>query len=127
MSNLIFRVLKKELTGTRASRRLRNKGFIPVVLYDCQNNRQFTLPYKDFYQVYCQNAVLGRLIELHDDSKIYYTIVQEIQIHPVSSKLLHIDFLLVKTNIPVQIAIRIKLLNMDKAPGLKQGGGIEFN
>lgn len=122
MSNLSFKVLKKDSTGTRASRGLRNKGFIPVVLYNHQNNRQFVLLYKDFYQAYCQNIVLGRLIELFDNKETYYAIVKEIQLHPVSSKPVHVDFLLVKTHASLQIAIRIKILNTDKAPGLKKGG-----
>lgn len=60
------------------------------------------------------------LINLNIDGKAYLTIFQETQFHPVTDRLLHVDFLEVLPGKPVTIAIPVKLEGVSQ--GVLRGG-----
>ncbi len=47
---------------------------------------------------------------------------KDIQLHPVSEKILHVDFLRVGQNTTVTLFVPVKFINENSCEGLKQGG-----
>ncbi|MEI6884682.1 MAG: 50S ribosomal protein L25, partial [Bacteroidota bacterium] len=63
------------------------------------------------------------IIRINIDGKEYDTIYQEIQFHPVTDKLLHVDLLQLTPDKPVTIAIPVKSEGV--SPGVLKGGRLE--
>jgi large subunit ribosomal protein L25 len=45
-----------------------------------------------------------------------------VQTDPVTDNPIHVDFQLIKENVPIKVAVRVKVINKDKSPGIKRGG-----
>lgn len=114
-----------ELKGTkRASltkqdtKKLRDSGMVPCVIYGGDNNIHFSAPVLDFRDLVYTPEVYTVKIDV--DGVSHQAIMQEVQFHPVSDKLLHIDFMEVNPDKKVMINIPVKISGASE--GVKQGG-----
>lgn len=97
---------------------LRKEGEIICVLYGGEENIHFSAPINDFrHLIYTPHVFL---VELDIDGRQHQAIVKDIQFHPVSDKVLHIDFMEIFAGSPVTISIPIKITGLSE--GVKQGG-----
>lgn len=104
-------------TKTKASV-LRQEGKIPAVLYGGEGNVHFSTTHNDVRDaIYTQDF---RLTELDVDGKKYKAIVKDIQFHPVTDAIEHIDFLKVEQGRKVNVEIPIRFKGT--SPGVKNGG-----
>ena len=60
--------------------------------------------------------------EIKVEESIYKVLPKDIQLHPVSEKILHVDFLRVGQNTTVTLFVPVKFINENSCEGLKQGG-----
>lgn len=115
-----IRLICEERTdlGTTATRRLREEGKVPCVLYGGKDHVTFAV-YKDDFKnlVYTPNTYLAQ-IEL--GSKKYKSILQDIQFHPVNDQIIHVDFLQVSEDKPVSLNLPVKITG--NSPGVRAGG-----
>lgn len=81
-----------------------------------------SLIYKDFLKEYHKGNLSSRLLEVKLGKKILKVISREVQTDPVTDNPIHIDFQLIKENIPIKVSVRVKVINKDKSPGIKIGG-----
>ncbi len=108
----------REAVGKKDSRKLRKQGMVPCVIYGGGENIHFLAPENDFrHLVYTPNAYL---VKLEISGKIYDAVLHDIQFHPVTDKILHIDFYQVFKDKPVSIYIPVQLNGVPE--GVKQGG-----
>ncbi len=108
----------REAVGKKESRKLRNKGLVPCVLYGGGENIHFFAPENDFrHMVYTPNVYL---VKIDIAGKVYDGILQEIQFHPVTDKILHMDFLQIFEDKPVSINVPVQLNGVPE--GVKEGG-----
>lgn len=113
MKSITIEGVKREDTGKKASMHLRRNGDIPCVIYsNGQENIHFSAPANTFSSLihspsFCKAHVII-------DGNTYEAILKEAQFHPVSDKLVHVDFMTLTpskpiiTEIPVQITGRAK-------------------
>ncbi len=113
---------EKKGSGTGSARALRKEGKIPAIIYGFDENHMISLIYKDFLKEYHKGNLLSRLLEVKLGKKILKVISREVQTDPVTDNPIHIDFQLIKENIPIKVAVRVKVINKDKSPGIKIGG-----
>jgi large subunit ribosomal protein L25 len=100
------------------AKQIRNEGSIPCILYGGEEIVHFAAPEAAFkYLVYTPHA---KTVELKIDGKDYNAIMKDIQFHPVTDKILHIDFLQLHDEKPVVMDIPVKLNG--SASGVKEGG-----
>jgi large subunit ribosomal protein L25 len=114
--------VRKEL-GKKASKDIRNTGTIPCVLYGGTEPVHFTTNSKMVKDlVYTPDF---KIAEIKIDGKVSKAILKDVQYHPVSDAILHIDFLrLVEgTSVKVDLPVRFR----GSSPGVKLGGKLIQN
>ena len=107
--------------GKKDAKLQRRAGKIPCVLYGGPEQIHFVADEKSFSKILFTPEVY--MIKIAIDGKEYDTIYQEIQFHPVTDKLLHVDFLQLIPDKPVVIAIPVKSEGV--SPGVLKGGRLE--
>ena len=107
----------------RQTKALRNAGRVPCVLYGGDNPLHFSAPELDFSKlVYTPNAHTV-VVKMEDGVKVN-AILQDIQFHPVSGSILHIDFYELFEDKEVSINVPVKIEG--SAPGVLNSGGTLF-
>jgi len=108
----------RENVGKKDAKKHRREGNIPCVIYGGEKQIHFATDAIKFDKVIFSPEVF--LITVDVDGKEYQTILQEVQYHPVSDKVLHADFLEL---IPgKEISIGIPVILTGTAPGVMAGG-----
>lgn len=112
----------REGVGKKAAKAIRRANNVPCVLYGGENNVNFTVTNADLRKLIYTPEVY--LVNLDIDGKKCNAIVKDLQFHPVTDKILHIDFLEVNENKPVVVEIPVKLDGL--AEGVKAGGKLSL-
>ena len=121
MKSITIKGSKRESVGKLASKALRNADKVPCVLYGSEKPIHFSANELDFSKlVYTPNAH-PVTIDLDEGKKIN-AILQDIQFHPVSDKILHVDFYQVFDDKPV--TMEIPVIFEGSAPGVLISGGV---
>jgi large subunit ribosomal protein L25 len=108
---------RKEL-GKKSTKQLRKIGNVPCVIYEKENNIHFHAHENAFKKlVYTHEA---HLVKLNIDDQEYKAVMKDIQFHPVSDNILHIDFIRVFENKPVIMNIPVTVTG--DSVGVKAGG-----
>ena len=112
---------KRESVGKSSTKVLRNAGKVPCVIYGGEKPVHFSADEISFSKlVYTPNA---HMVAISFDGKSEINaIIQDIQFHPVSEKILHIDFLQLFEGKEVTMTIPVKYEG--NAPGVRNEGGI---
>lgn len=122
MKTLAISVKERQNVGKSNTRALRNQGNVPCVLYGGEKQVTFYAHENDFRKlVYTPDTFIA---ELNIDGSKVRAILQDIQFHPVTDKILHIDFLEVIEGKPITITLPVILEGA--APGVKNGGNLMF-
>jgi large subunit ribosomal protein L25 len=108
----------RENVGKRDAKEQRAKGLVPCVLYGGEQQLQFVVEEQHFRKLLYTPEVL--FVELTVGNKVCNAIVQDTQFHPITDKLLHVDFLEVKENKPIIIELPIRISGT--SPGVLRGG-----
>lgn len=112
--------LRSEL-GRKAVKKIRQNDEIPCNLYGGQNNVHFSVKRADVHKLIYTPHVY--LVDLTIGSEKHKGIIREIQTHPVTDQILHLDFLEVFDNKPVTVDIPVSVRG--SAIGVRKGGKME--
>ena len=113
----------RQALGKKDTKTLRAQDLVPCVLYGGDAPVHFYAPEGDFRKIVYTPKVYQA--ELNIDGKIYNAFMQELQFHPVTDKLLHIDFLQIRDKKAVKIDLPVRLDGYAK--GIQQGGRLKAN
>ncbi len=107
MKTISLTAVLRENTGKKASKTLLKEGFVPCVLYGNGKPRHISFDERILKKlVYTQEV---SFVEIDIEGNKYKAILQDVQYHPVSDKIIHADFLEIndtkeiKMNIPVRL------------------------
>ena len=120
MKSLAISVKKRENVGKANSKALRNQGKVPCVLYGGETQVCFYAHENDLRKLVYTSDIF--LIDLDVEGTKTSCILQDIQFHPVTDKILHIDFLEVFADKEVTVEIPVVLKGM--AIGVRNGGNL---
>ena len=124
MKSITINGSQRESVGKKATKALRNAGQIPCVLYGGKEVMHFSAPilsFKDLVytpDVYTVNLVL-------DDGTTANAVMQDIQFHPVTDEILHMDFYKFEEDQDITMNIPVHADGIPK--GVKIGGVLRFN
>ncbi|MDD3741671.1 MAG: 50S ribosomal protein L25/general stress protein Ctc [Bacteroidales bacterium] len=109
--------------GKKASKLIRRDEKIPCVIYGGEKTLHFYTSQSDVRKFVYTPEVMFADIKL--DGKQYPAIIKDIQFHPVSDKIIHIDFY--ELNEAKPLKIQIPLLITGSSLGVKAGGKLKQN
>jgi len=123
MKSITINGSKRESVGKKATKALRNAGQVPCVLYGVDQPVHFSAAELAFSKlVYTPNAHTV-VIALGDTS--YNAVLQDIQFHPVTENILHIDFYQLFDD--KEIAMDIPVVLTGNSVGVRAGGVLRRN
>ena len=118
-----------ELTGTpgseygkKAAKAFRKENLVPCNLYGNGENTTFVVSVDDVRKLIYTPDTMAVALTIGETKKM--AVVKELQFHPVSEELFHIDFLEVTEQKPVTVAIPVQLSG--HAEGVKAGGKLSL-
>ncbi|OIQ15990.1 MAG: 50S ribosomal protein L25/general stress protein Ctc [Flavobacterium sp. MedPE-SWcel] len=123
MKSITINGSERESVGKAATRTARNAGMVPCVLYGGDNPVHFTAEEKAFTGLVYTPDAHTVVIEL--GGKTYNAILQDIQFHPVSDKILHMDFYQLFDDKEITMEVPIKVTGT--SPGVLGGGVLNLN
>ena len=111
--------------GKGASRRLRRLAEkVPGIIYGGgEDPVALTLKYNELSKAMQQEAFYSQILNVVVDGKAQQAVVRDLQRHPANEKVLHIDFLRISADKPVQVHVPLHFINEDKCVGVRMGGG----
>jgi len=123
MKSITIKGSKRESVGKVSTKALRNAGKVPCVLYGGDKVLHFSADELSFRHLVYTPNVYTAMIELENGDS-FKAILQDIQFHPVSDKILHIDFYQLHDDQEVTLEIPVRLIGT--APGVVAGGIVRF-
>jgi large subunit ribosomal protein L25 len=113
----------RDVSNSRATRRLRRAGQVPGVLY---GGGADALPFAvDERELRHALAAQGAVVELQLDGEATPAVLKDAQRHPVRGETLHVDFLRVRLDVAIHAVVALELRGGEEAPGAKEGGVLE--
>jgi large subunit ribosomal protein L25 len=108
--------------GKKNSKEIRKAGSVPCVIYGKEQNIHFHAPELSFKNlIYTHEA---QLVNLNIDNKTIKAVLKDIQFHPVSDKILHMDFIEVFEDKPVVISVPVTVFG--DSVGVIAGGKLSI-
>ena len=114
---------ERERVGKGSARAVRRAGLVPAVIYgDKKDPVGITMEAREITKIVHQPGIFGRLLEIDVAGTKSTVLTRDIQFHPVSDVVMHLDFLRVSQSATVAVAVPVEFINEDKCPGIKIGG-----
>ncbi|MCI7197977.1 MAG: 50S ribosomal protein L25/general stress protein Ctc [Prevotella sp.] len=120
---------KRTDLGKKASKTLRKKGLVPCNIYGLAEQdgkptaMAFAVPMTELRKIIYTPHIY--VINLVIDGESHTAILKDIQFHPVTDAVLHVDFLEVNDKKPITIGIPVKLTGL--AQGVRDGGRMNLS
>ena len=121
---------KRSDLGKKASKLLRKEGLVPCNLYGEKKGENgapeafsFAAPMSELRKIVYTPHIY--VIKLIIDGEEHTAVLKELQFHPVTDALLHVDFYEVNDQKPITIGIPVKLCGL--AQGVRDGGRMNLS
>ncbi len=124
MKSIKVKGSERESVGKKATKALRNAGKVPCVIYGGDKPIHFSADELAFRDLVYTPAAHTVSVDFGGEVGIIRTIMQDIQFHPVTDNILHIDFYELFDDKPVTMNIPVRL--QGNAPGVRNGGRLLF-
>ena len=113
----------REISGSRAVRRLRRTGRVPGVLYGGGADPiAFDVDARELrHALHASGAVL----EVAIAGQTANAVLKDAQHHPVRGETMHVDLVRVRMDVAIQTPVLLDLTGVDEAPGVREGGVLE--
>lgn len=113
----------RQNVGKRDAKLLRYEGKVPCVLYGGEEQYHFSAVAAELRDlIYTPEAMF---VDIDIEGKKFRASMKDIQFHPVSDQVLHVDFLQLFDDKPVKMEIPVKVTGV--SPGVRSGGKLLQN
>lgn len=114
-------------TGKGASRSIRNSKNIPAVIYgEKKEPVAIELNGRDFEMLIRTPGLRTKLFQIETGNGTEDAMMMDIQYHPVSDNVIHVDFKRIDVKSPVNVVVPVEVVNAETSKGLKLGGVLNF-
>ena len=121
MKSITINGSKREIVGKSSTKALRNAGKVPCVIYGGESPIHFSAPEIAFSKLVYTADAHTVVISFENGDKID-AVLQDIQFHPVTDKIIHIDFFQLHEGKEISMVIPVKI--QGTAPGVRDSGGL---
>jgi large subunit ribosomal protein L25 len=122
MKSIELKVSVRKSMGKKDAKMLRRNNQVPCVIYGGKETIHFHAEDKAFKDLVYTNHVY--VVHLNIEGKKHLAIMKEIQFHPVSDKLLHIDFIEVALSKPIIVDLPVEITGNSR--GIMAGGKLRL-
>ncbi|TFG78766.1 MAG: 50S ribosomal protein L25/general stress protein Ctc [Flavobacteriales bacterium] len=123
MKSITIKGSERESVGKKATKALRNAGKVPCVVYGGEKPLHFSAEELSFRDLVYTPAAHTVVVDMGDGKKID-AVMQDIQFHPATDRILHIDFYQLFADKEVTMDIPVRL--QGSSPGVRNGGRLLF-
>ena len=123
MAEIILKTETRKTFGKR-NKSLRKNGIIPINMYGLGDSISLQVNADILYKTLKEVGYTTPLKISIGGKEETYTLVRNISIHPVTDKVIHVDFLRVDLDKPIEAQVPILLINQEDAPGTRGGAGV---
>jgi len=118
MKSIVINGKTRNVFGKKEAKKQRKNNEIPCVLYGGKETIHFSAPLPEFHPLYYSPEAY--LVDLMIDGVKHHATMQASQFHPVSDKLLHVDFKEIFDD--KAVSIKVPLLITGNSIGVRNGG-----
>ena len=120
MKSITIQGTKRESVGKKSTKALRNADLVPCVVYGGTETINFSAEEKSFKGlVYTPEA---HTVSIEVDGNTIPAVLQDIQFHPITDKILHADFYQLAEDKPVIMEVPVRIIG--RAKGVVAGGAL---
>ena len=130
MKEIELKGTKRTETGKKATKLLRKEGLVPCNVYGEKKGENglpealsFAVSMRDLRKIVYTTHIY--VVNLIIDGESHTAVMKELQFHPVTDQVLHVDFYEVNDQKPITIGIPVKLNGL--AQGVRDGGRINLS
>jgi len=117
----------RNVAGKGAARAIRKNKNIPAVIYgEKKEPIAIEISGRDFAPIVQIPALRTKLFNITTPAGKEDAMLMDIQYHPVSDKIVHVDFKRIDVKKPVCVSVPVEVINADTSKGLKLGGVLNF-
>ena len=114
-----FVAFPRELQGTGASRRLRNAGKVPGIVYGAGEPSKIELDHNALFHALKKEAFHSSLLDMELAGKTEQVLLRDVQMHPFKPIVLHVDFQRVDATTRIQKKVPLHFSGEENAPAVK--------
>lgn len=124
--DIVVRAEFREHLGKGASRRLRRlDDRTPGILYGAGVAPvPLSIQYNELAKAMQEEAFFSKILRLQVGDATQACVLREVQRHPATDKVQHIDFLRIREDVPLHLHVPLHFINEDQCVGVKLGGGL---
>lgn len=116
---------ERSVQGTGASRRLRNSGKTPGIIYGGTESPQAVeLDHNALFHALRKEAFHSSILDIEVGGKVQKALLRDYQMHPFKPLVLHIDFQRVDATQKIHMKVPLHFKGEEVAPAVKTGGGV---
>ena len=109
--------------GKGAARATRRAGRVPAIVYGGGDEPALiSLEPRELSRCLARPGFFNHLVEISVDGATHRTLPREVQYHPVTDALLHVDFQRVGAGAQVHVTVPVVFVDQERSPGLRRGG-----
>jgi large subunit ribosomal protein L25 len=123
MKSVALNAFDRSVIGRSEVKKLRDSGRVPAIIYGRQTKPEnLEVIARELDELIHHSVSENILVDLDVNKKKRLALVQEVQHHPLSGKVLHVDFHEVNENETVTVNVPVETTG--EAVGVKTGGGV---
>jgi large subunit ribosomal protein L25 len=113
----------RDRAGKGASRHLRREGRVPAVIYgDNKEPVSIHINERELMKALNTGHFMNSVVMIEGTGAAIRTLPKDVQLHPVTDRPLHVDFLRIGEHSTVHVNVPLHFVDEELSPGLKRGG-----
>jgi large subunit ribosomal protein L25 len=113
----------RDRAGKGVARETRRQDRVPCVIYGgSQAPVMISILLRDIEKYALSSTFVTRVFDIDLNGAAHKVLPRDVQLHPITDKPMHIDFLRIDQNSIVNVAVPFQFINVETAPGIKRGG-----
>ena len=114
-----FVAFPRELQGTGASRRLRNAGKVPGIVYGAGEPARIELDHNALFHALKKEAFHSSVLEMELSGKVQQVLLRDVQMHAWKQQVLHVDFQRVDATTRITKKVPLHFVNEENSQAIK--------
>lgn len=116
-----FAAISRALQGTGASRRLRNSGNTPGIVFGAGAEAQLIeIEHNALFHALKKEAFHTSVLDMELDGKTTKVVLRDVQYHPYRPQILHVDFQRVDENTKIESKVALRYEGLENSPAIKE-------